>query len=247
MPKSKVKRRFGCVVIVLMVLVLLGLGAVGLGRYLWNSQPDYWTENQTYTATDETSLTDTADRAFNRVLSELSNADGYLTHDGQVDPDVYGTRTIRLSFDEANAWLATRLDDWLVNQKRQLPLGVSDPMLSSAGDTLVAAFRYKSDAKQIDQVFSVLLSLKFLDDDRATFHVEGVRGGRLPLPTRMVLDQLPGLDKGDEQRSKVIAVLLGQEAFDPILPIDGTREARIVGMAVDDDGVSLTVQAEAVR
>lgn len=244
---SKAKRLLGCSAIVLMVLVLLVLGTVGVVRHLWHSEPGYWTANQAYTSGDRSALTDEADRAFNRVMSELSNDSGYRPQPGENDPGAYGVRTIRLSFDEANAWLATRLNDWLVNQHRELPAGVSEPMLTSDGDSLIAAFRYRNAGKQIDQVFSVWLDMKFLDDGRATLHIEGVRGGRMPLPTKMVLEKLPSATGAHAHRSDVIAVLLGQEAFDPVLPIDGSRQARIIGMSVDKDSVSLKLRAEAVE
>jgi hypothetical protein len=244
------RRRLGYVVIVLMLLALLALLAVGIGRHLWQSEPDYWTRNQTFTAsTSEVRLTDMADRAFNRILSELSDSRGYKPAEtgtgGATAEQSLGVRTIRLGFEEANAWLATRLDGWLVNQKRSLPAGVSGPMLASGGDSLVAAFHYQN--QEVDQVFSVLLSLEFTDDGQAVLSVDGVRGGRLPLPKGAVLDQVPGLAKDDDQRSQTVAVLLGQQPFDPILPIDGARRARIIGMKVDGSGVALVVQAEATN
>ncbi len=120
-------------------------------------------------------------------------------------------------------------------------------MLTGDGESLVAAFRYQNQAQQIDQVFSVLMSLRFLEDGRATLQVDRIYGGRLWLPTDAVMGQLSGLAGENESRSHIIAVLLGQESFDPILPIDGTRRARIVGMDVDEHGVSLTVRAEEVE
>lgn len=231
----------GCL-FVLLLFALLALAAVGLGRRLWHSEPAYWTRNQAaITATDQTILVDAADRAFNRILGELSDSRGYQAT-GKGD-DALGVRTITLSFDEANAWLATRLNDWLANQKRELPAGLTKPMLASSGDSLVAAFHYKNN--DIDQVFSVFLSLKFRDDGQAVLSIDGLRGGRLPLPTSSVVKRLPGgAEDGDPHHSQITAVLLGQQPFDPVLPIDGTRQARIIGMQVDDKNVSLTVRAE---
>lgn len=231
----------GCL-FVLLLLVLIGFAAWGIGHKLWHSEPAYWTSNRAaITATDQTVLVDAADRAFNRILGELSDSRGYRPTGNPGD--ALGVRTITLGFDEANAWLATRLNDWLANQKRELPAGLSQPMLASGGDSLVAAFHYKNN--EIDQVFSVFLSLKFHDDGQAVLSIDGIRGGRLPLPTGSVLKHLPGgaADNG-AQHSRITAVLLGQQPFDPVLPIDGTRRARIIGMRVDDKSVSLTVRAE---
>lgn len=243
----RLRRRLGCAAIVLGLLIVLGLILFVSGRSLWRSEPAYWTANQSFIAnTSEVELTDLADRAFNRILSELSYSRGYHQVDtgagGSATKQSLGTRTIRLGFEEANAWLATRLDDWLVNQKRELPAGITGPMLASAGSSLAAVFRYKS--PEVDQVFSIFMSLEFLDNGQAMLSVDGVRGGRLPLPTKTVLGQLPGVNEDDAQRSQTIAVLLGQQSFDPVLPIDGTRQARIIGMKVKEDGLYLVVQAE---
>ena len=244
-PGRRTRRRFGCVVAA-MILVMVALLAVGIGRRMWQSEPAYWIENRTFIRhTSEAELTDLADRAFNRILGELSSSSGYQSEGSgewrAVSDDSLGVRTIRLGFDEANAWLAERLNDWLVNQQRQLPAGLSEPMLASESGRLVVAFRYHS--KDVDQVFSVLMSLKFLDDGRATLSVNGVRGGRLPLPTKRVLKLLPGAGHG-AGRSQIVSVLLGQQPFDPVLPIDGSRRARIIGMEVDERGMSLVVQSE---
>lgn len=232
----------GCAV-VLLVLLVLGLAAAAIGRKLWHTEPSYWTQNQAFkTQTDTETLTDRADRAFNRILSELSDSRGYQPSELSTSPDSLGVRTIRLSFEEANAWLSTRLYDWLANQNRQMPPGVADPMLAASGDSLVAAFQYQN--AEINQVFSVFLSLEFLENGQAVLSIDGIRGGRLPLPTQSVLERLPGENENTGQPNQALAVLMGEQPFDPILPIDGARRARIIGMEVDDDGVALIVQAE---
>ena len=241
--KQRLRKRLGCIAIVLLSLVLFAALALVIGRHLWASEPAYWTQNQSYIAqTDPDRLTDVADRAFNRILSELSNSQGYKTDPNDTDPRAMGVRSIRLDFDEANAWLATRLDDWLANQKRRMPDGVSDPMLQAQGDLLVAAFRYRN--RDVDQVFSVLLSMTFLDNGQAVLSIDGLRGGRLPLPTSTLLDKLPRHAGEDARGTHTLAVLLGEAPFDPILPIDGDRQARIIDMRVDPQSVSLIVQAE---
>ncbi len=230
--------------------VILLLGAIGwisywVGQSLWQAEPVYWEQNQRFVeVTPEETLGVIADNAYNRVLSELSQSRGYVPGGTEkwrpVTEDSLGVRTIRLSFQEANAWLAERLGGWLENQGRDLPNGLSHPMLASDDGRLIAAFRYRKN--EIDQVFSVAMSLKFLDDGRATMSVDGIWGGRLALPVGQVMDRLPG-GAGNED-SQAVAVLMGQQAFDPVLPIDGTRRARIIGLEVDESGVGLVVQAE---
>jgi len=241
-------RRFGCAAVVMLMVTML-LAAVGIGRGLWQDEPKYWKWNQYFLEqTPQVELADMADRAFNRVLGELSQSRGYRpATQMESDPpaeEVPRVRTIRLNFDQVNAWLDQRFAGWMENQQRQLPRGVSSPMLSSHAGRLVVAFRYESE--EITQVFSVFLSLTPLDDGQATLQIQGVRGGRLPIPVGMALDQLPAADdESGEDPSGLLGVVLGGHPFDPILPIDGTRHARIIGLSVDETTMSLTVRAEA--
>jgi hypothetical protein len=226
-----------------MFVVTMLIAAVGIGRGLWHSEPKYWVLNQYFLeVTPQAQLTDMADRAFNRVLGELSQSSGYKP----VDPrpgHASGVRTIRLEFDEANAWLDQRLNDWLKNQGHRLPAGLSDPMLASNAGRLVVAFRYESD--EIDKVFSVLLLLDVLDDGQAVLTIDGVRAGRLPIPVDTAMKQLPNASDGESGgQPDLFDTLMGGRPFDPILPIDGTRHARIIGLDVDDTGLMLTVRAE---
>lgn len=252
-PKAETKKPgrrnrwlMGCGAL-LLVLVLIAVTAGLIGRHLWQSEPAYWTRHQVFiTETDVPTQQRVADDAFNRVMSELSYSRGYRPAGSgeQTDPDNLGVRTIRLGFEEANAWLAQSLGAWLENRGQQMPAGISNPMLAAEGGDLVAAFRYQKG--EVDQVFSVLLMLEFESDGRAVLSINGLRGGRLPLPTQSILDRLPDV-AGEAEHSRAIKVLMGEQPFDPILPIDGTRQARIIGMRVDDEGVELTLQAERVR
>lgn len=252
-PKAEAKKPgrrkrwlLGCGTLLLLV-VLVVVSLVLIGRHLWRSEPAYWTQHTAFLAdTDVPTQRRMADDAFNRVMSELSYAKGYkpVQTGEKVDPDSLGVRTIRLGFEEANAWLAQSLNAWLENRGQRMPAGISDPMLASEGDDLVAAFRYHKG--EVDQVFSVLLMLEFQPNGQAVLSINGLRGGRLPLPTGSILERLPDV-AGAAEHSRAIKVLMGEQPFDPILPIDGTRQARIIGMRVDDEGVELTLRAERVR
>ena len=236
-------KRIGCAATAIFVVTML-IAAIGIGRGLWHSEPKYWVMNQYFLElTPQAKLSNMADRAFNRVLGELSQSSGYKPVDPTHAPQGYGVRTIRLEFDEANAWLDQRLNDWLKNQGHRLPAGLSGPMLASNGERLVVAFRYESD--EIDKVFSVLLLLDILDDGRAVLTIDGVRAGRLPIPVDTAMKQLPNAGDGKSgDQPDLFDTLMSGRPFEPILPIDGTRHARIIGLAVDDTGLMLTVRAE---
>lgn len=231
----------------------MALVLIGIGVKLWHAQPGYWVRNQYFLEqTSKARLTDLADQAFNRFVGELSDSRGYRggrghppndTGQGAATSDGLKVRTIRLSFNEANAWLDQRLGDWLVNQNKSLPAGLSSPMLAGEDGRLVLAVRVKQ--AQFDKVVSVAMSLGFTDDGRAVLVLQGAKVGRLPLPMRTLLNRFAtSQDAEGTAKSQVLAFLQAQEPFDPILPIDGTRRARIIGLEMDDQGLSLTVQAE---
>jgi len=252
-PRRRSLKRVGCVGVLLLVVTIL-IAAVGIGRSLWQSEPKYWVLNQWFLEqTPQPELAGMADRVFNRALSELSGSSGYKpveqSGDHPSSDDAPRVRTIRVDFNEANAWLDQKLGDWMLNQGRTMPPGVSTPMIASHGDQLAIAFRYESE--EIAKVFSVFLSLKFVEDEQATLQIEGVRGGRLPIPVDMVIDQLPSAEGDDYNASPgppgLLGMLLEGRPFDPILPIDGTRQARIIGLSVDDTGLMLTLEAEPSR
>jgi len=234
----------GCLAAVLLLIAIVGVGYL-VGKRLWQTKPTYWETNRAFVqATPPETLEVLADNAFNRILSELSQSRGYapqgIPNWQPISDDALGVRVIRMTFDEANAWLAERLDDWLEQQERDMPAGLSNPMLASDDGRLIAAFRIER--SDIDQIISVALSMKFLDNGQATMSIDHIWGGSLSIPVGMVMDRLPG--GAGNQDSQAVAVLMGQQAFDPILPIDGARRARIIGIEVDETGVGLVVQAE---
>ncbi len=246
-PEKKSFKRFGCTASVMLLVTML-IVLLGIGRSMWDSEPDYWVLNQRFlTQTPTDKLTGLADQAFNRFVAELSESRGYRhvgNDNGQVaSAGVTGVRTIRLSFDETNAWLNQRLDDWLVNRGKQLPAGISEPMLAGRDGKLVVAVRVKRE--ELDTVVSVIVSLRFTDDGRAVLVLDGGYIGRLPLPVKTFLDRFSTTQEGTDTRlAQAIAFFQAQEPFDPILPIDGSRRARIIGLEVGEEGLSLTLQAE---
>ncbi len=241
--KPRSRHRTGCLLIILInVLLLALLGMLAWNR--WHSEPDYWAVNRArLQGQAPEQLTDSADRLFNRLLTELSDPQGY-----QPEPngpaESLGVREVRIPFDEANAWLATRLGDWLANQQIELPPELDSLLVAEHDNRLVLAGRVRRDGNS--QILSIAISPRFLENGQAVLEIDKVYVGRLPLPVGMVLNRLPE-DPGVPELNRGLRIIKHGLPFDAIFPIDRSRRARIVGIQIDNTGTTLTIRAERIR
>lgn len=247
-------------VVVLLVIAALSI-AGGVGYWMWSSEPDYWqARNAQLESVPEPQLRQQAEDLEQRVVGTLT-AVHPPTHEpmqptpagdtaATVPPDATNTaggadvRTITMSFDDVNAWLATRLDGWLANQGEELPPQVSRFMLTAEGDDLVLAFLV--DSPQVRQVVSVIFNVQVLRGGQARLRVVEVRGGTLPMPVDALMTQLEeqaptGVD--DEAVARLARALDG-ETFDPLHEIDKARQARLLALDVSPTGLTATVRVE---
>ena len=116
-----------------LVLVLAGL-LVRAARQI-KATPDYWQDNRAFIEqTPEPQLDQIARSVENRLPTEWTRP--VAAGDG--------VRTIRVHYDEVNAWLALRLPEFLKNQNIALPREVGQFMLTQRDGDLVVAFDYES-------------------------------------------------------------------------------------------------------
>ncbi|GAB4108779.1 MAG: hypothetical protein Kow00105_16570 [Phycisphaeraceae bacterium] len=224
------------------VLLLGLLGVLAWNR--WHSEPDYWTVNLArLQAQAPEQLTDTADRLFNRLLTELSDPQGY-----QPEPNgsakSLGVREVRIPFDQANAWLATRFGDWLANQQIELPPELDSLLVAEHDNRLVLAGRIRRDG--INQILSIVVSPRFLENGQAVLEIDKVYAGRLPLPVGVIMNRIPE-NPGIPELARGIRIIKQGMPFDAVCPIDHTRRARIVGLNIEETGMTLTIRAERIR
>ena len=252
----------GCTGVVILAILAVTLAA-GVGYWMWNSTPDYWEANQQALAsTTREQQERMADDAFNRLTSTFTAARGESRSAGppaagaqsgelQASADQATTateaspdRTVKLTYNEVNAWLATRLEDWLANQGTSLPKEVRDFMIAKEGDNLVAAFQF--DTPQLQQVVSLVLDVAMTPEGLMRVAVVRVRGGTLPLP---IEELLQGIREGspdavsEEDFDRLAGALDGQ-TFEPEFKIDGSRTARITHFKMLDDGVEVTARVQ---
>lgn len=250
----------GCTGVVILAILAVTLVA-GVGWWMWTSTPDYWQANQQALAsTTREEQERMADDAFNRLTATFTAASnstsrqpGNLHASDQQTPAGDGAaaagerdadRTVKLTYQEVNAWLATRLKDWLANQGATLPKEVRDFMVAKEGGNLVVAFEF--DTPQLQQVVSLVLDVGMTDEGLMRVGVVRVRGGTLPLPIEELLQGIRDSSPdavSPEDIDRLTSALDGQ-TFEPEFKIDGSRTARITYFKMLDDGVEVTARVQ---
>jgi hypothetical protein len=231
-------RRNKAAVIVALVMIGLCVGGLGVAAVLWNAEPTYWEQSrQIINTSAPQKLREMAEQAEYRVLPEWSAPIGMSD----------GVRTISVSFDEANAWLAMRLNDYLRNQGASKPQGVGDVIVTGRDGALVVAFDY--DTPRLQQIVSVFLRFTAMrpGEPESFLVIDSVTAGRLPLPmeqlAQMFVDpQDPTTDPG--MQALMDHVIAGRPVGPIILPVDDQREAILQSVSVRDDGVDVAVKVQ---
>lgn len=249
-PKPALRRR-GQLLLVLSVLALFV--AVSSGLWLYHVPPAYVQQHENFlretSPEDLAGMASTLESQITRLQSYQGSSPGQSREDGGDDPTPTGsggdleTRTIRWSIDEANAWLATKLPKWLANQRLELPVELSQPMLDIEGSDLVVAFRWR--ARGIDNTFSLVVGFEMTDEGQLRVQRRALRGGRLRLPSGMVTARLRSvLSEEAHETLEHLAVLLEGKPVEPVIPYlghaSGNQELRLVKHRIEEDWIELT-------
>ncbi|MEO1236041.1 MAG: hypothetical protein AAFX76_04560 [Planctomycetota bacterium] len=232
-PLSRRRRRIAGLVLAALVVVFAAVvvRAVVLAR----ATPDYWEDYQAFVGeTPEPELEAIARSVESRLPGE------WTFPIGEGD----GVRTLRVHFDEVNAWLALRLDDYLANQGHALPEQIGGVMLTQRDGQPVIAFDYVSETWG-PRVASVFLKFgESEDDSRFAAGIDSAKAGRQPLHLRALtglLNEHLGLEDAEQQ--DVLRRLGRRELIEvPRLRVDDRRSADVLGVDVQPQWIDVTVQ-----
>ena len=218
-----------------LILVAIALVCiVALGAW-WMSQrtPTYWKQNRQF-------IEQTADDDLQQLANDIERRFASLTRvtdsTGRPQP---AEQTLRFTVQEANAWLTRNLPRWLANQNAQLPDGIDAPMVAFDNERLILAFEYST--PRVRHVVSLVFSVELDGADGARVVLEEMRGGLLPLPRDAILEKLTASAPPNDP----LVGLLHGEPFEPVWPLDASREARLLNIAFVEDGVELTIRRQA--
>lgn len=238
-----------------LLIVVAAAALVGYGWWRWSSVPAYWQANNQYQhSVSKQQLVQIADRSFNRWVSEFTApiAGDPVDHATGTNPGLSsqpatgpkrGQRHVHISLRGLNAWLDTRLIDWLNNQGINMPRQISDPMAFIYNGKPAVAFNVN--IKGVSQVVSLVFNPQFKSKGTVSLQLVLVRGGTLPLPVESlvgILDRL--LANSDGPINKIVQILKGRP-FDPVIVLD-SRQARITGFKAVAKGFDVTIRHQPV-
>jgi hypothetical protein len=197
-PEKKRRQRWGLVLAALILLVLLGVGGgVWIFRQI-HAQPDYWQRNEQFVAQhDEAHLERLGETVRNRLIRDLTN-----TIEGSSSrSDHTATRRIQLELTRINAWLASRLDDWLANQGHSLPSAIGRVMVATENNKAILAFAYHGSLGEDDdaagdrqqaepRIASFVLAPSIDATGQGRLKLEAIRLGNMPVPRNWIIQPL---------------------------------------------------------
>lgn len=237
-------------------LLLIALG-VGLTVYLLNRPPAVW--NQAQQLIEQTSPKQRAQiaeavmqRLSEQVDADLEDEPGVFTQgllgEAPAPADRYVDRTFELRL--TNRELVAMADDtfaqWTAQRGYEVPDAFTRPVVMAQEGRLVFAFAVTTSSWR--QVFSGELDLSFSGDGMAQGQVQELTAGSLPVSVvavgEMLREQLPDSEADTADRLGDWLTELEGFEFRPVLELEHRRRARVTGMTIDDDAVTLRMRVQ---
>lgn len=217
----------GVVLAIAIVFCLAGLWIV----WQWNRKPACWSEHDRLKQMPAETVERMAKQIENRMLSEVSQ----IGRNGD-------TTTIVVPFEDVNAWLMVKLDDWAANQEIAIPKPLGDFVVASESDKPVIAFALETE--ELSQVFSVAFDVRLPAPGKLVVQIDSVHAGRLPIPVQAVLEHLR--KSVPQNVLEPLEKLADGEPFEAVVDHPGNtgKNLRVVGFDVDARGVAVALKAE---
>lgn len=264
--QSKRKRWVRRVLVGTAVAVVLG---GGLTVYLLRRPPAVWREAQQILAqTTPEQRAEQAEAVMHRLTKLVDAYDapqaapGPTQRIGPVDPEqateqeqaktkpsdkpVDQTHEVRLSNEELVAVVGETFNEWTGQRGFVVPSGITQPAVLADDGRLAIVFEVSTPSWS--QVFSGFIDLKFRPDGMAAGRVDELTAGSLPVSVvafgEMLSKQLPASESQlADQIGEWVSQLEGFE-FRPVLEMEHRRRARVVGMKVENDAVTLQMRVQ---
>jgi uncharacterized protein YpmS len=223
-PKTR-RRRWRVVVLTVTLLILAAIAVPG---WLVRSTPAYWRP------------VDVADPQVTARAEEVESR--IATQTTSVRP-ADESWTLELTEEQVNAWLATRLRQWLANQgvdqeARDL---VPHAMMNFADQRIELAAELK--LKGISQVVRLRYRPQAVTDEPSRLKLESVYAGRMRIPLEMIVEQVRARIGGAdaEDAAEVIAAL---RSIELVLPLDDGRTVTVTDVQVSPGRAVLTCRTQ---
>ena len=238
--------------------LLFVLVAAGLTVYLLQRPPNVWNRaqqliEQTTPEEREQIAEAVMQRLSEQVEAELADEPTEINPEllGQVpaeQADRYVDRTfeLRLTNRELFAMVDETFGQWTVQRGYEVPNAFTQPVVMAQEGKLVIAFAVTTSSWR--QVFSGELDLSFSNDGMAHGTVNELTAGSLPVSVvavgEMLREQLPDSEADTADRLGDWLTELEGFEFRPVLELEHRRRARVTGMTIDDDAVTLRMRVQ---
>ena len=154
---------------------------------------------------------------------------------------------LRMTEDQVNAWLASRLGAWASHTHRiKWPKGIGAPQIHFNDETISVAVNLNENGRQR---YLVATLRPLLDDRQMTLVLESVALGRLSVPggsVRTIMSQLDGLlppgFRDHPTVKQLVTLLLDEQRIDPTIELADGRRVRLREVRFDEG--ALIVEAE---
>jgi len=232
-PLSPVKKfALGCLLVTLVFFTI----ACITGAILWRQfhrDPQYWEQNQLKVAgMQPEQLAQQAEDFEKKMLGTTAPA-----VEGEPDEPV---RTLHVTCDEVNAWIAVKAQAWAAHQNIELPPQIQGSMIAVEDGRLVIAFKVES--PQVQKIISAPIDVKIDDTGLAHVRILGLRAGDMNVPLWAIPSGLTNRPDVASQWQQ----LQNGVTFTPVRAIDPHHRLRLLAMEVKPDGLDLKVKTEAV-
>ncbi len=217
-----------------MVIALIG---GGMALWLANTPPAYWQPTVATTAEHE----QMAIRLENRVPREVTRP----REDGEI-------WQLTITQEEANAWIETRLDKWLLSRRqwlaeRNLPSRVPPMfgkiMVGITAKYMALAAEVQEEEDDKPRIFSVEISPINTPDEITRLRLRAVRGGRLPIPVGILETLIEKFGSEEDAREQVVVKAREKIEQTPLtIGTQGGREIHVLNIALTDGAATFTCQ-----
>ncbi len=215
-------------VLAIVVAAALIIGALIIVPRL-TAEPEWWTPTLAADA-DAARLAEDAEEGMTRVLSK--------------DREPGQAWTIELTEDQANAWLATRLERWARSQHKELPGAIRGVRVSF--DSGVITIGVAADVASSTRYASVTIEPHSAPDGPVRLRLVGARLGVQPVPLSALRAALADhLPRGSLPPALTEAIRAGESDLPELFAIDADRSVRVIAITAEPSRLLITCAAPA--
>jgi len=228
-------------------LVAGACGLVMFGAALSRATPSWWRSFPR----EDPALASLARRVENSVQTEVFQNRASHREDGLLRSDPW---SIRLSAEEASAWLAVRLPMWMANQKEKFrwPRELEEVQVDFAEGTLT--FGARLDAARGARVLTATVWPHLDEQGRLFLPAKRVNVGRLAVPASWVLEHargaaarcIPANLRDLPETEALVRAFEGDHALieTAVFKLGDGRRVRVLSFSLDGGMLQITCQTE---